>query len=175
MPEELTELQEHAEHAKENPELAPVSLTMAIVAVLAMSELVRVAALTGYLETMRTFGADPQRLLLGQRKQSRLQRRRGAGHGLAVGHFTHHDSGASGHNLGLPVDYRVVRQHAYTRVAIPALVAALVSSRKSFVCAYLYWPNAGEAMMREASSRHRTVGSSIVTAVRLVGDWLLKR
>jgi hypothetical protein len=34
MPEELTELQEHAEHAKENPELAPVSLTMAIVAVL---------------------------------------------------------------------------------------------------------------------------------------------
>jgi len=34
MPEELTELQEHAEHAKENAELAPVSLTMAIVAVL---------------------------------------------------------------------------------------------------------------------------------------------
>lgn len=43
MPEELTELQEHAEHAKENPELAPVSLTMAIVAVL-----VAVATLLGH-------------------------------------------------------------------------------------------------------------------------------
>jgi hypothetical protein len=36
-------LQEHAEHAKENPELAPVSLTMAIVAVL-----VAVATLLGH-------------------------------------------------------------------------------------------------------------------------------
>ena len=43
MPEELTELQEHAEHAKGNPELAPVSLTMAIVAVL-----VAVATLLGH-------------------------------------------------------------------------------------------------------------------------------
>src|SRR5947199_8654987 len=43
MAEELTELQEHAEHAKENPELAPVSLTMAIVAVL-----VAVATLLGH-------------------------------------------------------------------------------------------------------------------------------
>jgi Domain of unknown function (DUF4337) len=43
MPEELTELQEHAEHAKEKPELAPVSLTMAIVAVL-----VAVATLLGH-------------------------------------------------------------------------------------------------------------------------------
>lgn len=34
MPEELTELKEHAEHAKENPTLAPVSVTMAILAVL---------------------------------------------------------------------------------------------------------------------------------------------
>src|SRR5579871_2109816 len=34
MSEELTELQEHAEHAKENPSLAPVSVTMAILAVL---------------------------------------------------------------------------------------------------------------------------------------------
>lgn len=34
MSEELTELQEHAEHAKENPTLAPVSVTMAILAVL---------------------------------------------------------------------------------------------------------------------------------------------
>jgi hypothetical protein len=43
MAEELTELQKHAEHAKENPELAPVSLTMAIVAVL-----VAVATLLGH-------------------------------------------------------------------------------------------------------------------------------
>jgi hypothetical protein len=34
MSEELSELQEHAEHAKEDPTLAPVSVTMAIVAVL---------------------------------------------------------------------------------------------------------------------------------------------
>src|SRR6185437_16349541 len=34
MPEELTELQEDAEHAKHNPELAPVSVTMAALAVL---------------------------------------------------------------------------------------------------------------------------------------------
>jgi hypothetical protein len=34
MSEELTELREHAEHAKENPTLAPVSVTMAILAVL---------------------------------------------------------------------------------------------------------------------------------------------
>jgi hypothetical protein len=34
MPEELTELQEDAQHAKENPTLAPVSLTMAVLAVL---------------------------------------------------------------------------------------------------------------------------------------------
>jgi hypothetical protein len=32
--EELTELKEHAEHAKEDPTLAPVSLTMAVLAVL---------------------------------------------------------------------------------------------------------------------------------------------
>jgi hypothetical protein len=43
MAEELTELQEQAEHAKENPELAPVSLTMAILAVL-----VAVATLLGH-------------------------------------------------------------------------------------------------------------------------------
>lgn len=34
MSEDLSELQEHAEHAKENPRLAPVSVTMAILAVL---------------------------------------------------------------------------------------------------------------------------------------------
>jgi hypothetical protein len=34
MPEELAELQEHAEHAKDDPSLAPVSVTMAILAVL---------------------------------------------------------------------------------------------------------------------------------------------
>jgi hypothetical protein len=34
MSEELNELQEHAEHAKEDPTLAPVSLTMAVLAVL---------------------------------------------------------------------------------------------------------------------------------------------
>ena len=34
MSEELTELKEHAEHAKEDPTLAPVSVTMAILAVL---------------------------------------------------------------------------------------------------------------------------------------------
>ncbi len=34
MSEELTELQEHAEHAKHDPTLAPISLTMAILAVL---------------------------------------------------------------------------------------------------------------------------------------------
>ena len=34
MSEELTELHEHAEHAREHPDLAPVSLTMAVVAVL---------------------------------------------------------------------------------------------------------------------------------------------
>jgi hypothetical protein len=34
MSEELSELQEHAEHAKENPALAPVSVTMAILAVM---------------------------------------------------------------------------------------------------------------------------------------------
>lgn len=34
MSEELTELQEHAEHAKEHPTLAPVSVTMAVLAVL---------------------------------------------------------------------------------------------------------------------------------------------
>ncbi|HZQ94521.1 MAG TPA: DUF4337 domain-containing protein [Candidatus Sulfotelmatobacter sp.] len=43
MPEELTELQEQAEHARENPELAPVSLTMAVLAVL-----VAVATLLGH-------------------------------------------------------------------------------------------------------------------------------
>lgn len=34
MPEELQELHEHAEHAKHDPSLAPVSLTMAVLAVL---------------------------------------------------------------------------------------------------------------------------------------------
>jgi hypothetical protein len=34
MPEELGELQEHAEHGKNDPSLAPVSLTMAVLAVL---------------------------------------------------------------------------------------------------------------------------------------------
>jgi len=34
MPDELTELHEHAEHAREHPDLAPVSLTMAVLAVL---------------------------------------------------------------------------------------------------------------------------------------------
>ena len=34
MPEELTELHEHAEHAREHPDLAPVTLTMAVLAVL---------------------------------------------------------------------------------------------------------------------------------------------
>jgi hypothetical protein len=34
MTEELSELQEHAEHAKHNPSLAPVSLTMAVLAVM---------------------------------------------------------------------------------------------------------------------------------------------
>ena len=34
MSEELSELQEHAEHAKHDPTLAPVSLTMAALAVL---------------------------------------------------------------------------------------------------------------------------------------------
>lgn len=34
MSEELTELEDQAEHAKENPEMAPVSLTMAVLAVL---------------------------------------------------------------------------------------------------------------------------------------------
>jgi hypothetical protein len=34
MPDELQELQEHAEHGREHPDLAPVSLTMAVVAVL---------------------------------------------------------------------------------------------------------------------------------------------
>jgi hypothetical protein len=43
MSEELTELQEHAEHAKGNPRLAPVSVTMAILAVL-----VAVASLLGH-------------------------------------------------------------------------------------------------------------------------------
>src|SRR5450631_2673873 len=33
MSEELTELHEHAEHAREHPDLAPVSLTMAVLAV----------------------------------------------------------------------------------------------------------------------------------------------
>lgn len=43
MSEELSELKEHAEHAKENPALAPVSVTMAILAVL-----VAVATLLGH-------------------------------------------------------------------------------------------------------------------------------
>jgi len=43
MSEELTELHEHAEHAKENPKLAPVSVTMATLAVL-----VAVASLLGH-------------------------------------------------------------------------------------------------------------------------------
>lgn len=43
MPEELTELQEHAEHAKEHPELVPVSVSMAVLAVL-----VAVASLLGH-------------------------------------------------------------------------------------------------------------------------------
>jgi len=34
MSEEVHELQEHAEHAKHDPSLAPVTLTMAVVAVL---------------------------------------------------------------------------------------------------------------------------------------------
>ncbi len=34
MSEELTELEEHAEHAREHPDLAPVTVTMAVVAVL---------------------------------------------------------------------------------------------------------------------------------------------
>ena len=40
---ELTELQEHAEHAKEDPTLAPVSVTMAVLAVL-----VAIASLLGH-------------------------------------------------------------------------------------------------------------------------------
>jgi hypothetical protein len=43
MSEELSELQEHAEHAKHDPSLAPVSLTMAVLAVL-----VAVASLLGH-------------------------------------------------------------------------------------------------------------------------------
>jgi hypothetical protein len=43
MSEELTELHEHAEHGKHNPELAPVSLTMAILAVM-----VAIATLLGH-------------------------------------------------------------------------------------------------------------------------------
>jgi hypothetical protein len=43
MSEELNELKEHAEHAKEDPSLAPVSLTMAVLAVL-----VAVATLLGH-------------------------------------------------------------------------------------------------------------------------------
>jgi len=43
MSEELNELKEHAEHAKEDPTLAPVSLTMAVLAVL-----VAVAGLLGH-------------------------------------------------------------------------------------------------------------------------------
>src|SRR5438309_4387318 len=43
MSEELTELQEHAEHAHGNPRLAPVSVTMAVLAVL-----VAVASLLGH-------------------------------------------------------------------------------------------------------------------------------
>ena len=43
MSEELTELEEQAEHAKENPAMAPVSLTMAVMAVL-----VAVATLLGH-------------------------------------------------------------------------------------------------------------------------------
>jgi Domain of unknown function (DUF4337) len=43
MVEELNELQEHVEHAKHNPELAPVSITMAALAVL-----VAVATLLGH-------------------------------------------------------------------------------------------------------------------------------
>ena len=43
MSEELNELKEHAEHAKHNPEMAPVSLTMAFLAVL-----VAVATLLGH-------------------------------------------------------------------------------------------------------------------------------
>ncbi len=43
MPDELSELHEHAEHAKHDPTLAPVSLTMAILAVL-----VAVASLLGH-------------------------------------------------------------------------------------------------------------------------------
>src|SRR4030081_3956300 len=34
MPDELNELKENAEHAREHPDLAPVTLTMAVVAVL---------------------------------------------------------------------------------------------------------------------------------------------
>jgi hypothetical protein len=43
MPDELTELKEQAEHAKENPELAPISFTMAALAVM-----VAVATLLGH-------------------------------------------------------------------------------------------------------------------------------
>jgi hypothetical protein len=43
MSEELSELQEHAEHAKHDPTLAPVSLTMAVLAVM-----VAVASLLGH-------------------------------------------------------------------------------------------------------------------------------
>jgi hypothetical protein len=43
MSEEIAELQEHAEHAKKNPELAPISVTMAVLAVL-----VAVASLMGH-------------------------------------------------------------------------------------------------------------------------------
>ena len=43
MPEELNEMHEHAEHAKHDPSLAPVTLTMAVLAVL-----VAVASLMGH-------------------------------------------------------------------------------------------------------------------------------
>jgi hypothetical protein len=43
MPDELSELHEHAEHAREHPDLAPVTLTMAVLAVL-----VAVASLLGH-------------------------------------------------------------------------------------------------------------------------------
>src|SRR5579862_5439006 len=43
MSDELSELHEHAEHAREHPEIAPVTLTMAVLAVL-----VAVASLLGH-------------------------------------------------------------------------------------------------------------------------------
>ncbi len=70
MSEELNELKEHAAHAKEDPTLAPVSLTMAVLAVL-----VAVVSLLGHEPTPKRWFSNPKPPISGHYYQAKNVRR----------------------------------------------------------------------------------------------------